>query len=130
MSPAAWRRAAFIFTSVSMTLNQAYIYLGLAIVSEVIGTTALKASDSFTRPLPSLITVGCYALSFYLLTFSLRVLPTGIAYAIWSGVGIVLISLVSWFWFKQTLDLAAIAGLAMIVGGVMVINLFSKSVGH
>jgi len=58
------------------------------------------------------------------------VLPTGIAYAIWSGVGIVLISLVSWFWFKQTLDLAAIAGLAMIVGGVMVINLFSKSVGH
>ena len=113
-----------------MTLNQAYIYLGLAIVSEVIGTTALKASDSFTRPLPSLITVGCYAPSFYLLTFSLRVLPTGIAYAIWSGVGIVLISLVSWFWFKQTLDLAAIAGLAMIVGGVMVINLFSKSVGH
>ena len=113
-----------------MTLNQAYLYLGLAIVSEVIGTTALKTSDSFTRPLPSLVTVGCYALSFYLLTFSLRVLPTGIAYAIWSGVGIVLISLVSWFWFKQTLDLAAIAGLAMIVGGVMVINLFSKSVGH
>jgi small multidrug resistance pump len=113
-----------------MTLNQAYVYLGLAIVSEVIGTTALKASDSFTRPLPSLITVGCYALSFYLLTFSLRVLPTGIAYAIWSGVGIVLISLVSWLWFKQTLDLAAIAGLAMIVGGVMVINLFSKSTGH
>jgi len=130
MSPAARRRAAIIFASVSMTLNQAYIYLGLAIVSEVIGTTALKASDSFTRPLPSLVTVGCYALSFYLLTFSLRVLPTGIAYAIWSGVGIVLISLVSWFWFKQTLDLAAIAGLAMIVGGVMVINLFSKSVGH
>jgi len=113
-----------------MTLNQAYVYLGLAIVSEVIGTTALKASDSFTHPLPSLITVGCYALSFYLLTFSLRVLPTGIAYAIWSGVGIVLISLVSWLWFKQTLDLAAIAGLAMIVGGVMVINLFSKSTGH
>jgi small multidrug resistance pump len=130
MSPAARQRAAIIFASVSMTLNQAYLYLGLAIVSEVIGTTALKASDSFTRPLPSLVTVGCYALSFYLLTFSLRVLPTGIAYAIWSGVGIVLISLVSWFWFKQTLDLAAIAGLAMIVGGVMVINLFSKSVGH
>lgn len=113
-----------------MTLNQAYLYLGLAIVSEVIGTTALKASDSFTRPLPSLVTVGCYALSFYLLTFSLRVLPTGIAYAIWSGVGIVLISLVSWFWYKQSLDLAAIAGLAMIVGGVLVINLFSKSVTH
>src|ERR1041384_4466111 len=98
-----------------MTLNQAYIYLGFDIITEVIGTTALKASDSFTRPIPSLITVACYALSFYLLTFSLRVLPTGIAYAIWSGVGIVLISLVSWLYFKQSLDLAAIAGLALII---------------
>lgn len=113
-----------------MTLNLAYIYLGFAIVAEVIGTTALKASDSFTRPIPSLITVGCYGLSFYLLTFSLRVLPTGIAYAIWSGVGIVLISLVSWLYFKQSLDLAAIAGLALIIAGVLVINLFSQSVGH
>jgi len=113
-----------------MTLNLAYLYLGFAIVAEVIGTTALKASDSFTLPLPSLITVGCYALSFYLLTFSLRVLPTGIAYAIWSGVGIVLISIVSWLYFKQSLDLAAIAGLALIIAGVLVINLFSKSVGH
>ncbi len=113
-----------------MTLNQAYIFLGFAIVAEVIGTTALKASDSFTRPIPSLVTVGCYALSFYLLTFSLRVLPTGIAYAIWSGVGIVLISLVSWLYFKQSLDLAAIAGLALIIAGVLVINLFSRSVGH
>jgi len=113
-----------------MTLNLAYLYLGFAIVAEVIGTTALKASDSFTRTLPSLITVGCYALSFYLLTFSLRVLPTGIAYAIWSGVGIVLISIVSWLYFKQSLDLAAIAGLALIIAGVLVINLFSKSVGH
>jgi small multidrug resistance pump len=113
-----------------MTLHLAYLYLGFAIVAEVIGTTALKASDSFTHPLPSLITVGCYALSFYLLTFSLRVLPTGIAYAIWSGVGIVLISIVSWLYFKQSLDLAAIAGLALIIAGVLVINLFSKSVGH
>jgi small multidrug resistance pump len=113
-----------------MTLHLAYLYLGFAIVVEVIGTTALKASDSFTRPLPSLITVGCYTLSFYLLTFSLRVLPTGIAYAIWSGVGIVLISIVSWLYFKQSLDLAAIAGLALIIAGVLVINLFSKSVGH
>ncbi|MBQ5950051.1 SMR family transporter [Massilia sp. ST3] len=113
-----------------MTPNQAYIYLGLAIVSEVIGTTALKASDSFTRPLPSLVTAVCYALSFYLLTFSLRVLPTGIAYAIWSGVGIILISLVSWIVYRQSLDLAAIAGLALIVAGVAVINLFSKSAAH
>jgi len=113
-----------------MTLNQAYVFLGFAIVAEVIGTTALKYSDSFTRLVPSLVTVGCYALSFYLLTFSLRVLPTGIAYAIWSGVGIVLISAVSWLYFKQSLDLPAILGLAMIVGGVLVINLFSSSVQH
>ncbi|MGI4720606.1 MAG: SMR family transporter [Janthinobacterium lividum] len=113
-----------------MTQTQAYLYLGLAIIAEVIGTTALKASDSFTRPLPSVITVGCYALSFYLLTFSLRVLPTGIAYAIWSGVGIVLISVISWAVYQQRLDLPAIAGLGLIIAGVVVINLFSKSVGH
>ncbi len=113
-----------------MTQTQAYLYLGLAIIAEVIGTTALKASDSFTRPLPSLVTVGCYALSFYLLTFSLRVLPTGIAYAIWSGVGIVLISAISWVVYQQRLDLPAIAGLGLIIAGVAVINLFSKSVGH
>jgi small multidrug resistance pump len=113
-----------------MTQTQAYLYLAFAIVAEVIGTTALKASDSFTRPLPSLVTVGCYALSFYLLSFSLRVLPTGITYAIWSGVGIVLISLISWIVYQQRLDLPAIAGLGLIIAGVAVINLFSKSVSH
>lgn len=113
-----------------MSPAKAYLFLAFAIVAEVIGTTALKASDSFTRPLASLVTVGCYALSFYLLTFSLRVLPTGIAYAIWSGVGIVLISLISWIVYGQRLDLPAIAGLALIIAGVAVINLFSKSVGH
>ena len=113
-----------------MTQTHAYLYLAFAIVAEVIGTTALKASDSFTRPLPSAITVGCYALSFYLLSFSLRVLPTGIAYAIWSGVGIVLISLISWMAYGQRLDLPAIAGLGLIIAGVAVINLFSNSVDH
>ena len=113
-----------------MTPTHAYLYLALAIVAEVIGTTALKASDSFTRLLPSLVTVGCYALSFYLLTFSLRLLPTGIAYAIWSGAGIILISLISWIVYGQRLDLPAIAGLGLIVAGVAVINLFSKSTGH
>jgi small multidrug resistance pump len=113
-----------------MTQTQAYLYLAFAIGAEVIGTTALKASDSFTRPWPSLLTVGCYALSFYLLTFSLRVLPTGIAYAIWSGVGIVLISAISWVVYAQRLDLPAILGLGLIIAGVAVINLFSKSVGH
>jgi small multidrug resistance pump len=113
-----------------MTQTLAYRYLAFDIVAEVIGTTALNASDSFTRPLPSLVTVGCYALSFYLLSFSLRVLPTGIAYAIWSGVGIVLISLISWIVYQQRLDLPAIAGLGLIIAGVAVINLFSKSVSH
>jgi len=113
-----------------MSPAKAYLFLAFAIVAEVIGTTALKASDSFTRPLPSLVTVGCYALSFYLLTFSLRILPTGIAYAIWSGVGIVLISLISWAVYGQRLDLPAIAGLALIIAGVAVINLFSNSVSH
>ena len=113
-----------------MTLTQSYLYLALAIVFEVVGTTALKATDSFTRPLPSLVTVGCYAASFYLLTFSLKVLPTGIAYAIWSGVGIVLISLASWLVYGQRLDLPAIAGLGLIIAGVVVINMFSKSITH
>ena len=113
-----------------MTLFQSYLFLGLAIVVEVIGTTALKTTENFTRLGPSLLTVACYAASFYLLTFSLRVLPTGIAYAIWSGVGIVLISVVSWIVYKQSLDLAALIGLGLIIAGVLVINLFSKSVGH
>ena len=113
-----------------MTLTQSYLYLGLAIVFEVVGTTALKATDSFTRPLPSVVTVACYAASFYLLTFSLKVLPTGIAYAIWSGVGIILISLVSWLVYGQRLDLPAIAGLGLIIAGVVVINAFSKSIAH
>ncbi|MFC5458601.1 SMR family transporter [Massilia niabensis] len=113
-----------------MTLTQSYLFLGLAIVVEVIATTALKATDNFTRLWPSVLTIVCYAASFYLLTFSLRVLPTGIAYAIWSGVGIVLISVVSWFVYRQSLDLPALIGLGLIIAGVLVINLFSKSVGH
>ena len=113
-----------------MTLAQSYLFLGLAIVVEVIGTTALKATENFTRLGPSVLTVACYAASVYLLTFSLKVLPTGIAYAIWSGVGIVLISIVSWVVYKQRLDLPALVGLGLIIAGVLVINLFSKSVEH
>jgi small multidrug resistance pump len=113
-----------------MTLFQSYLFLGLAIVVEVIGTTALKATDNFTRLWPSVLTIVCYAASFYLLTFSLKLLPTGIAYAIWSGVGIVLISIASWAVYGQNLDLPALIGLGLIIAGVLVINLFSKSVGH
>jgi len=114
----------------SMSLALAYTYLIVAIVAEVIGTTALKASAGFTRLWPSLLTAASYALAFYLLALTLRVLPTGIAYAIWSGVGIVLVSLASWFVYRQALDFAAMLGMGLIIAGVVVLNLFSKSVGH
>lgn len=113
-----------------MTLTTTYLLLGAAIVAEVIGTTALKLSDGFTRLGPSAVTVVTYALAFYLLSHTLKTLPTGIAYAIWSGVGIVLISAVSWIVYGQRLDLPAILGLALIIAGVLVVNLFSKSIGH
>ena len=107
-----------------------YVYLGAAIVCEVIATSALKASDEFTRPVPSIIVVIGYAVAFYLLSLTLRTMPVGIAYAIWSGVGIVLIALVGLIWFRQSLDLPAIIGLALIIVGVVVVNVFSKSVAH
>ncbi len=113
-----------------MSVSLAYAYLGIAIVSEVIATSALKASDGFTRLWPSLATVLGYAIAFYFLALTLRVIPTGIAYAIWSGVGIVLISAVGWVWFRQALDLPALVGMGLIIAGVVVLNVFSKSVAH
>ena len=107
-----------------------YLYLAIAIVSEVIGTSALKASEQFTRPLPSLITLVAFASAFYFLSLTLRTMPVGIAYAIWSGVGIVLISLIALVLFGQKLDLPAVIGMGLIVAGVIVINAFSKSVAH
>jgi small multidrug resistance pump len=107
-----------------------YVYLGLAIVSEVIATSALKASEEFSRLVPSIIVVLGYAVAFYFLSLTLRTIPVGIAYAIWSGVGIVLIALVGVFWFRQSLDLPAIIGMALIIAGVVVVNVFSKSVPH
>lgn len=113
-----------------MTFNQAYLYLGIAIVAEVIATTALKASDGFTRLVPSVVTAVGYAAAFYCLALTLRVIPTGVAYAIWSGVGIVLISAAGWLVFKQSLDIAALIGMGLIIAGVVVINVFSSSVQH
>jgi small multidrug resistance pump len=113
-----------------MTLPVAYAILLAAIVAEVIATSALNASDGFTRLGPSLITVIGYVVAFICLSQTLRAIPVGIAYAIWSGVGIVLIAAVGWIWFRQTLDTAAIVGIAMILAGVLVINLMSGSVGH
>lgn len=107
-----------------------YITLALAILFEVIATSCLKASDGFTRLWPSAATVIGYAASFYFLSITLKTIPTGIAYAIWSGVGVVLISLIGWIVFKQALDAAAILGMVLIVAGVLVINLFSKVGAH
>lgn len=107
-----------------------YLYLFIAIVAEVIATSSLKASESFTRLWPVVVSLVCYSIAFYFLALVLRTMPTGIAYAIWSGVGIVLISVVGWVVFKQKLDLPAIIGLALIIAGVLVVNLFSKTVGH
>ena len=104
-----------------------YLYLSIAIVAEVIGTSALKASEGFTRLGPSLITILGYAAAFYFLSLTLKTIPVGIAYAIWSGVGIVLISLIGYALFRQTLDLPAIIGMALIIAGVSVINLFSRT---
>ena len=107
-----------------------WLAIGIAIIAEVIATTSLKASKEFTLWLPSLVVVIGYGIAFYFMTISLRVLPVGIMYAIWSGVGIVLVSLLGFFVYKQTLDLPAILGLGLIISGVIVINVFSASVNH
>ena len=108
----------------------AYLYLSIAIIAEVIGTTALKASAEFTKLWPSLLVVTGYGTAFYFMALVLRTIPVGITYAIWSGVGIVLITLVGALMFGQIPDLPAIIGMALIIAGVVVINLYSKTVGH
>ncbi|EJL89641.1 cation/cationic drug transporter [Herbaspirillum sp. CF444] len=107
-----------------------YLLLGIAIVSEVIATSALRASDGFTKLIPSVTVVIGYALAFLFLSMTLKTIPVGIAYAIWSGLGIVLISVVAYFVYGQTLDTPAIIGMALILAGVLVLNLFSKSTAH
>jgi small multidrug resistance pump len=102
-----------------------YLYLSIAIVAEIVATTFLKLSDSFTKPVPAVATVLGYAIAFYFLSLTLRVLPTGIAYAIWSGVGVVVISLVGWLYMGQALNTPTVIGLALIVAGVVVVNLYS-----
>lgn len=111
-------------------MAKTYAFLLIAIVAEVIATTALARSGSFTKPVPSLLAVVGYAAAFWFLSFPMRVMPTGVIYAIWSGMGIVLITAVAWVWFRQSLDLAALSGIVLILAGVLVINIFSKSVGH
>lgn len=108
----------------------AWWYLGIAIVSEVVATSALKASESFSRFWPSLLVVVGYALAFYFLSLTLKSIPVAVAYAVWSGVGIALIAVIGWLLFGQALDLPGIVGLTLIVAGVLVLNLFSKTSGH
>ena len=113
-----------------MTMPLVYAVLVVAILFEVLGTSAMQAAQHFTRLGPTLMMVVCYAIAFYFLSWSLRYVPVGIAYAIWSGLGIVLISLVGYFAFGQKLDPAAMIGLGLIIAGVVVLNVFSKSTFH
>ena len=107
-----------------------WLWLILAIVAETIGTTALKASNGFTRLGPTAVTVIAYAGSFWLLALVLRTMPVGIAYAIWSGLGIVLIAGIGWIAFQQELDAPAVIGMCLIVAGIVVMQLFSNASGH
>lgn len=107
-----------------------WLCLAIAIVAEVVATSALKASDGFARFGPSVVVVVGYGIAFYFLSLTLREIPVGIAYAVWSGVGIVLISLIAWLLYGQTLDAAAWIGVGLIVAGVLVLNVFSRSTVH
>lgn len=108
----------------------AYSYLAIAIIAEVIATSALKASEEFTKTIPSLIVIIGYGVAFYFLTHVLKTIPVGVTYAIWSGLGIVLVTIAGVLLYKQTPDLPAVLGMGLIVAGVLVINVFSKTVGH
>ncbi len=109
---------------------KSYLILLLAIFCETVATSFMKQSEQFTRLVPSIITIAGYAAAFYCLSIVIKTIPVGIAYAIWSGVGIILITLIGFFVFKQHLDLPAIIGLGFIIAGVIIINLFSHSVSH
>lgn len=107
-----------------------YVFLGIAIVAEVIATSFLKQSDGFSKPLPTAIMAIGYLVAFYFLSLTLRTIPTGVAYAIWSGVGIVLIASIAWVVHGQKLDAAAMIGMGLIIAGVIVMNLWSRTTGH
>jgi small multidrug resistance pump len=107
-----------------------WFYLSVAIIAEVMATTALKASDGFSKLGPSAVVVIGYGLSFYMLSLTLRTIPVGIVYAVWSGVGIILITLIAWFLFGQKLDVPAMIGIGLIISGVIVLNAFSMAGKH
>ncbi len=107
-----------------------YLYLAIAVIFEIIGTAGLQASQQFTKPKPLILTAVGYATAFYFLSLVLRTMPVGIAYALWSGFGMILITIVGLFWFGQRLDWPAVVGLTLILAGVVSINLFSETAVH
>ncbi|TYT74343.1 DMT family transporter [Desulfobotulus mexicanus] len=107
-----------------------WVFLSVAIFAEVCGTLALKASDGFTNLYPSIVVLLSYTIAFYCLSLTLRSIPVGIAYAVWAGAGVALIAILAWIFMGQKLDWAAIFGLSLIVAGVVVLNVFSKTVSH
>jgi small multidrug resistance pump len=107
-------------------LQMQWVFLSIAIASEVLATSALKATEGFSRPWPSTVVVLGYASAFYFLSLTLRTMPVGVVYAIWSGAGIVLIALIAWLVYGQALDLPAIVGMSLIVAGLVILNLFSR----
>jgi small multidrug resistance pump len=107
-----------------------WLYLAIAIVAEVMATTALKFSEGFTKPLPSLLVALGYAGAFYFLSKVLNSIPISVAYAIWSGAGVALVGIVGWVWLGQKLDAGALVGIGLIIAGVLVLNLFSNTVSH
>jgi small multidrug resistance pump len=113
-----------------MSNNLNWIYLVIAIVSETIGTSALKQAEGFTKLWPSIIVLMGYSASFYFLSMTLKSIPVGIAYAIWSGIGTTLITVIGWIYFKQSLNLPTLIGMALIIAGTIVINMFSKAASH
>ena len=106
------------------------MYLAVAIIGAVVATSALKSSAGFSKLLPSIVVVAGYGTAFYFLSLTLRTMPIGIVYAVWSGVGVALISVIGWLVFKQSMDLAAIIGITLIVLGVVILNVFSKVSAH
>ena len=109
---------------------QKWLFLTVAILSEVTGTSALRLVDGFTRLVPSCIVIVAYATAFYFLSLTLKVIPVGVAYAIWSGAGTALITVIAWVFLGQKLDAAAAIGILLIIAGVLVLNLYSKAAAH
>jgi len=107
-----------------------WVFLTIAIISESIATNSLKASNGFTNLVPSIIALAGYGSVLFFLSLAIRTIPVGVAYAIWSGAGIILIALVSWIWHKQVLDISAIIGIGFIITGVVIMNVFSQSITH